>query len=50
MTRTDIESQETLLQAVRECAELAGAFALKHYRRDVAIEELTLVYESIDRS
>jgi histidinol-phosphatase len=38
MTRVDGESQETLLQAVRECAELAGAFALKHYRADVAVE------------
>jgi histidinol-phosphatase len=36
MTRA--ESQQTLLQAVRECAELAGAFALKHYRNDVAVE------------
>jgi histidinol-phosphatase len=31
-------SQETLLQAARECAELAGAFALKHYRNNVAVE------------
>jgi histidinol phosphatase-like enzyme (inositol monophosphatase family) len=38
MTRTAPESQESLLQAVRECAELAGAFALKHYRTDVAVE------------
>ena len=32
------QSQETLLQAVRECAKLAGAFALKHYRNNVAVE------------
>lgn len=36
MTRA--ESQETLLQAARECAGLAGAFALKHYRADVVVE------------
>ncbi len=30
------ESQESLLQAVRECAELAGAFALRHYRAGVS--------------
>ena len=35
---THAESQETLLQAVRECADLAGAFALAHYRADVAVE------------
>ena len=35
---THVESQETLLQAVRECADLAGAFALAHYRADVAVE------------
>jgi histidinol-phosphatase len=31
-------SQESLLQAVRECAEFAGAFALRHYRANVAVE------------
>jgi histidinol-phosphatase len=31
-------SQESLLQAVRECAELAGAVAIAHYRKDVAVE------------
>jgi histidinol-phosphatase len=35
---THRESQDTLLQAVRECAELTGAFALKHYRIGVAVE------------
>lgn len=35
---TPRESQESLLQAVRECAELAGAFALEHYRTNVAVE------------
>jgi histidinol phosphatase-like enzyme (inositol monophosphatase family) len=35
---TNVESQESLLQAVRECAELAGAFALGHYRANVAVE------------
>ncbi len=32
------ESQESLLQAVRECADIAGAFAHRHYRAGVAIE------------
>jgi histidinol-phosphatase len=31
-------SPETLLQAVHECAELAGAEALAHYRTNVAVE------------
>ncbi|MFI5245331.1 MAG: histidinol-phosphatase [Gemmatimonadales bacterium] len=31
-------SPETLLQAVHECAELAGAVALAHYRTNVAVE------------
>ena len=31
-------SQESLLQAVKECAELAGSVALSHYRKDVAVE------------
>lgn len=35
---TQVASQESLLQAVGECAELAGAFALKHYRADIAVE------------
>jgi len=29
---------ESLLQAVRECADVAGAFALRHYRAGVAVE------------
>jgi histidinol phosphatase-like enzyme (inositol monophosphatase family) len=29
---------ETLLQAARECADLAGAFAQRHYRAGVAVE------------
>jgi histidinol phosphatase-like enzyme (inositol monophosphatase family) len=33
-----LASQESLLQAVRECADVAGAFALEHYRSGVAIE------------
>ncbi|HEV8410211.1 MAG TPA: inositol monophosphatase family protein [Gemmatimonadaceae bacterium] len=32
------ESQDSLLQAARECADLAGAFAHRHYRAGVAIE------------
>jgi histidinol phosphatase-like enzyme (inositol monophosphatase family) len=32
------ESQESLLQAVRECADVAGAFAQRHYRAGVAVE------------
>jgi histidinol phosphatase-like enzyme (inositol monophosphatase family) len=36
MTRP--ESPESLLQAVQECAELAGAVALAHYRTNVAVE------------
>jgi histidinol-phosphatase len=35
---THSASQESLLQAVRECAELAGSVALSHYRKDVAVE------------
>jgi histidinol phosphatase-like enzyme (inositol monophosphatase family) len=35
---TGAESPETLLQAVRECADLAGAFALRHYRANVVVE------------
>jgi histidinol-phosphatase len=31
-------SHESLLQAVHECAELAGAVALSHYRRTLAVE------------
>jgi histidinol phosphatase-like enzyme (inositol monophosphatase family) len=33
-----VESQETLLQAARECAALTGAFALNYYRDNVAVE------------
>ena len=36
MTRA--ASMESLLQAVQECAELAGSVALSHYRQDVAVE------------
>lgn len=35
---THATSQETLLQAVRECAELAGSVAFSHYRTGVAVE------------
>jgi histidinol-phosphatase len=35
---TQMASQESLLQAVRECADVAGAFALGHYRSGVAVE------------
>lgn len=35
---TPVASQESLLQAVRECADLAGAVALGHYRKNVAVE------------
>jgi histidinol phosphatase-like enzyme (inositol monophosphatase family) len=35
---THLESQESLLQAVQECAELAGSVALSHYRTAVAVE------------
>jgi histidinol-phosphatase len=35
---TTMASHESLLQAVRECADVAGAFALGHYRSGVAIE------------
>lgn len=35
---TRLASQDSLLQAVRECADLAGAFAVKHYRTNVAVE------------
>ena len=31
-------SQESLLQAVRECADLAGSVALGYYRKNVAVE------------
>jgi histidinol-phosphatase len=31
-------SQESLLQAVRECAELAGSVAITHYRKNVTVE------------
>jgi histidinol-phosphatase len=31
-------SRESLLQAVQECAELAGAVALAHYRTGIAVE------------
>lgn len=36
MTRA--ASTESLLQAVRECADLAGSVAFAHYRKDVAVE------------
>lgn len=35
---TPLASQESLLQAVRECADFAGAFALQHYRSNIAVE------------
>jgi histidinol-phosphatase len=35
---TGAASQESLLQAVREAADLAGSVALSHYRKDVAVE------------
>ena len=35
---TMVTSNESLLQAVRECAEITGAFAHRHYRGDVAVE------------
>jgi histidinol phosphatase-like enzyme (inositol monophosphatase family) len=35
---TGAASQESLLQAVKECAELAGSVAFSHYRKDVAVE------------
>jgi histidinol-phosphatase len=35
---TAMASQESLLQAVRECADVTGAFALQHYRSGVAVE------------
>jgi len=35
---TPPESQESLLQAVRECAELMGSVAMAHYRTSVAVE------------
>ena len=35
---TGAASQESLLQAVTECAELAGSVAFSHYRKDVAVE------------
>jgi histidinol-phosphatase len=35
---TSVASQESLLQAVRECAQLAGSVALSHYRKDLAVE------------
>ena len=36
MTRA--ASMESLLQAVQECADLAGSVALAHYRKHVAVE------------
>lgn len=35
---TQTVSPESLLQAVRECADLAGAFAHGHYRAGIAVE------------
>lgn len=35
---TNSASPETLLQAVQECADLTGAFALGHYRKDIAVD------------
>jgi len=35
---THAASQESLLQAVQECAELAGSVAFSHYRKNVAVE------------
>ena len=35
---TKPESQETLLEAVRECAELTGSIAMSHYRTNIAVE------------
>ena len=35
---TQAASQESLLHAVRECADVAGAFALGHYRSGIAVE------------
>ncbi|HEY2850748.1 MAG TPA: inositol monophosphatase family protein [Gemmatimonadaceae bacterium] len=35
---TPPESQQSLLQAVRECAELAGSVAMAHYRTNIAVE------------
>jgi len=32
-------SQQLLLEAVRECAELAGSVAMAHYRTNVAVEQ-----------
>lgn len=34
-----LESQQSLLQAVRECAELTGSVAMAHYRTNVAVEQ-----------
>jgi histidinol phosphatase-like enzyme (inositol monophosphatase family) len=34
----NVASQESLLQAVRECAELSGSVAFSHYRKGVAVE------------
>jgi histidinol-phosphatase len=31
-------SQESLLQAVQECAELAGSVAIAHYRKNITVE------------
>lgn len=36
---TTHESQLTLLEAARECAELAGSVAMAHYRTNVAVEQ-----------
>jgi histidinol-phosphatase len=35
---TKLASQESLLHAAKECAELAGDVALGHYRKNVAVE------------
>ena len=35
---TSPTSQESLLQAVRECAELAGSVAMAHYRKNLRVE------------
>ena len=35
---TYLESQQSLLSAARECAELAGSVAFSHYRTNVAVE------------
>ena len=35
---TPFASQESLMQAAQECAELAGSVAFAHYRKNVAVE------------